>query len=261
MADGWKEYVESRLPGECVDRVPSLEQVILFAKRYNLKLVIDLKESHDRIKLYEELIFLFQKYNLYKDAFIAAFNPWDIYFFKQCGGINIASCLLYSRNTLEWYHKEGGKEVRLPFFIDFKLCRWIADQLIVYFAIEIAELFGMQMVGPDWNLVSREFVKTCKTRGIGIYSWTVNGDLEKDYFDTFGVMFATDHHQPLKEPVTPIVPIDLPFSSSSPHLRSSSRIPLHRRRRYQQDSDLQSESSSENLDYASFRSAGTVVTW
>jgi len=257
--DGWKEYLESRLPGECVDRVPSLEQVILFAKRYELKLVIDLKESQDRLKLFEELIYLFQKYNLYSKAFIAAFNPWDLYFFKKCGGTNIASCFLYSRTTLEWYNKVGLKEIRLPFFMDFKLFRWIGDQLIVYFAVQIAELFGAQMIGPDWDLVSRELVKNVQSRGMSVYTWTVNGEIEKDYFDTFRIMFATDNHiipQESFTPLTPTISQSLPSSSS---YRSRRNFPG--RRRNQMDREIHSENNEENEVFSSFRSAGSVVSW
>jgi len=199
LVSDWQSFISDKLPNERVDRVPSFEQVILFAKKYGLKIIIDLKEVKRRELLYKKLVELFKKYDLYQDAFVGSFNPFDLYSFrKMCGDreeVPITTCLLYCKGLLQWYHDDKSEEMRLPWLINNLLTRYLMDEALTLFAPTfLATFLGVDMIGPDQRLLSQSLVQTAHQRGLAVYSWVCNEDSQKEYYSKLGVMVCTDQH-------------------------------------------------------------------
>jgi len=144
LTSEWENFLSNNYPNERADRVPSLEQVILFAKRHHLKIIIDLKEVKRRELLYKKLVELFDKYDLYQDAIVACFNPLDMYRFRSiCADAPIVTCLLYCKGLLQWYHDENSEEMRLPWLLDIAAIRYCLDEALTVLAPTLlAGFFG-----------------------------------------------------------------------------------------------------------------------
>lgn len=178
--------------GERIDRVPSLEHLIMFCKKRNLKLMIELKEVRLSPQLVRLIAALFAKHDLYKTAYVASFNPYHMYLFRRHYP-QIATCLLYCRDLTQWYHEDKSDELRLPRWINFRWTRYIVDVLLVLFAPNlIAGFLGVDMIGPHNVLVSRELITEARAREVVTDMWVVNSELEAQYFLSLGALVTTD---------------------------------------------------------------------
>lgn len=119
--------------GEAIDRVPTLEQLILFCKQRKLKLMIELKEYRFSRLIVSMIIALIDKHGVGETTFVAsctslieslsrrsvgvascafsstgvfrhllfcAVNPWHMWLFRSQRP-EIATCLLYCRDLLQ----------------------------------------------------------------------------------------------------------------------------------------------------------------
>jgi glycerophosphoryl diester phosphodiesterase len=187
--------------GERLDRVPTLEHLILFCKHRNAKLMIELKETRRSKLLVSMIIALFDKYQLYDTAYVASFNPYHMYLFRHVNA-NIPTALLYCRDLTQWYHEEGSEEMRLPRLINQRVVRYFYDALLVAFApTVIADVLGVDIVGPHNILASGELIEDARKRNLVVNMWVVNNELEKAYWKSQDVLVTTDICFPRKSPL------------------------------------------------------------
>jgi glycerophosphoryl diester phosphodiesterase len=175
------------------DRVPSIEQLILFAKRKGLKLFIELKEVRKTIKILHRINELWAKYDLYDTCVLCTFNPYHLFVFRLLySKSNILTCMHYCTGCIEWYNEEKSEEMKLPGPLDCKPVRWIADQLLFLTAPYLAEFIGVDMVGIWVENIARDRIKWHQERGCAVNCWTVNTELEKKLWQSHGVIVTTD---------------------------------------------------------------------
>lgn len=175
-----------------VTKAPTLEQVIIFCKERNLRLMIETKEYVDHNLLRRKIKALFDRHDMYAWSFVATFNPWHLYWYRREFPL-IPTCLLYCRTCTEWYHEDASKEMLLPDMLNYPLVRKVADWLLFYFSpTYIADWMGVAMVGPHNILISPALISSLTTRGIVCDVWTVNTPLEKQWLKSLGCVVTSD---------------------------------------------------------------------
>jgi glycerophosphoryl diester phosphodiesterase len=188
------EMEELWLPGHIlrVDRVPSLEQVILYCQAKNLRLMIESKEWRKPELIRQKLIQLFDKYSMHSWSYIASFNPFHLYWIRHLRP-EIPVSLLYCRGCIEWYHDERSQEMKLPNFCDKKSVRWILDQMLLYSAPKLLPFWiGCSIIGPEDKVVNLDLITNMRQKGVVINVWTVNTNGMKQYLQENGCTITTD---------------------------------------------------------------------
>jgi glycerophosphoryl diester phosphodiesterase len=173
-------------------RAPTLEDVILFCRARSLRLMVETKEFADHHLLRSKIAALYAKYNMYSWSFVATFDPTQLYYYRR-EHPTIATCLLYCRDCIEWYHVDGSREMKLPWLLDVSPVRAGLDWCLYYFSPTlIADYLGVSIVGPHNVLVSPALIASLKARDIVCDVWVVNDEKEKEWLKSQGCIVTTD---------------------------------------------------------------------
>lgn len=137
-------------------RVPSLEQVLEFAKEENLKLYIEVK-GFDTYALDEIIVGLLHKHDFVDSVVVIAFDPWALYHIRKLDP-TIRTGFLFEEGLLplsSLFERLGLTALLL----------WLASNLIPVF-------LGSSMVGPSVDFASIDYVKAQHKAGRLVYIWT-----------------------------------------------------------------------------------------
>lgn len=190
---------------------PSLEQVILLAIHYKVRVMIEIKEFTNTPLLCEQLHALYQKYPyLLNHSYCASFNPFHLYSLR-CINPNIATCFLYCRDAIEWYRLDQSHEMELPYLLNIRPFRWAADQLLLYVAPRaLIHFVQPSAVGVHNQLLTLELCESMRALDILVDVWCVNRINEAIHWREQGCLITTDYLFPhYAQPQTPMTDVRL----------------------------------------------------
>ena len=192
-------YPDTLLTTERLDGPSSLEQVVRFARARRLKIMIELKEYRDPARLLRLLLALFDANPwLYRHAYIATFNPYHIFLIRRLSPA-LPSVLLYCRDVLQWYHDDRSKEMQLPAILNFRLGRWLVDQLLFYSLPLLIAFLRPAGIGPHSPLMSVEQAERNRHHNLVMDVWVCNRRTELELWRQEGALVTTDWCFPRRE--------------------------------------------------------------
>jgi len=177
---------------------PTLVELIEFikfeSKKRNkiLKLMIEVKEWKNTSLISLKLSLLFEQYDLWNMAYVASFNPITLYKVRKISP-RIPTCFLYCRDSIKHYYESAQMEMRMPWLFNFALCRWTADQLLVYGGPFISSWIGASVAGVHEILVNSELISNLRSRGILLDVWTCNSPGQNSFLIENGAIVTTDY--------------------------------------------------------------------
>jgi glycerophosphoryl diester phosphodiesterase len=176
-----------------INVAPSLEQIIVFCQKRNLKLMIETKEARKPTLMNKLLIQLYSKYNMYNWSYVATFNPLHLYALRTVEP-TIPTVYLYCPNSIQNYHSNKSPELKLPAVINFYAMRRLLDWFIINYGADIIALWiGASGVGPQDKLINVELIDKLKQRGLICDVWTVNNCKLKHFLLEYGCCVTTDY--------------------------------------------------------------------
>ena len=192
-------YPSTLLTNERLDGPPSLEQVVRLAHARRLNIMIEVKEYRNPTLIMRKLLALFNANPwLYRHAYIATFNPYHIYLIRRLSPA-LPTVLLYCRDALQWYHEDRSKEMQLPSLLNFRLGRWLVDQLLLYAMPLLVAFLRPSGIGPHSPLMSVETCERNRRQGVMMDVWVCNRRNELELWREEGAIVTTDFVFPKHE--------------------------------------------------------------
>ncbi|CAI4222920.1 unnamed protein product [Auanema sp. JU1783] len=171
------------------DTIPTLDDVITFCMRNNLKMIFDIKGMNDL--LVRELARIIQDKNLYTSAIISSFSPAVPYFVKKADP-NILTGFT-NRRALYGFLTEDGSVDRGVWWNQWFLELMDDFLLLVLRSFLLPDFLGVDMLLLNHRDISHSIVTESAKRGMQVVAWTVNDKYEMNYMSkVLKIPFLTD---------------------------------------------------------------------
>jgi glycerophosphoryl diester phosphodiesterase len=175
--------------------IPSLEQVLdLVFKKHKGRILIELKGitiGPKYIKdITDKLIEFYKRYGCYDTACVISFNPIALYALRKKEP-RIPTCILYYPNLWDHYIRSPAEAADIPAHL--KRFAPYADKILTWCCRTwLPEFLGATFVGPNFEEVSKSYIRKWEQKDIGVYTWTVNDRNLSRYLRDQGVVAASD---------------------------------------------------------------------
>lgn len=183
------EYYESEV-------MPTLEDVIkLVLAHPRLKLMIEVKEQRSKKQLAAAIVALYKRYPaLYERAWVAAFDPRNLYYLRQLDG-NIVTAFLCVHNLCTHLIKNVHKmRLSVPFWLRNVLVQRVMDEALYTLGTSprLLNWLGCNMSALWVQDLNDTLIQRYKEGNIVCSTWTVNSRPQKQYLMSAGVTVISD---------------------------------------------------------------------
>jgi glycerophosphoryl diester phosphodiesterase len=168
--------------------VPTLEEVIVFCKEHELKLMIESKEWFRPRQMAKAIAKLFAKHQCYSNMFVASFNPIVLYWIRR-ENINIETMMLFTNNLLQKQASSGAE--LFPWWVE--AVAPFVDPILSYSAQHVLpDFLGCGLIGAHNLLVCKDMIDSYRQRGIVTDIWVSNEVNELRWLHKQNTMVTTD---------------------------------------------------------------------
>lgn len=176
-------------------RIPTVEDFVKECIAHNMKMMIDLK-TYDRPDETAALILdLYKRYPVLKTTgIVTSFFPNILYKIRSINPDVIVS-VSWRPHFMAYSTWEGTPESMRPRFKGIQFLALRALDFVYSLLLEHFLWFfvGISAIAVHRAIVTTEFVSRWRSRGVRVFAWTVNDNLEKAYFrNVLGVRCLTD---------------------------------------------------------------------
>jgi glycerophosphoryl diester phosphodiesterase len=172
-------------------RIPTLEEIILYCREKQLKMLIEIKELERPRVCVDKVLELYRRYPefMYKETTVIAFSPSVLYNLRSKDK-NVAVGQLYSGEVIHAWVTTGAE--RAPAV--FALAPWFFDKIALFMQSKVNPwVTGVSVVCPKYTLFSPKMRRMWHSRRIAVYCWGFSKPQECDEeMRTKGVMVACD---------------------------------------------------------------------
>uniref|UniRef100_A0A915JZS9 GP-PDE domain-containing protein n=1 Tax=Romanomermis culicivorax TaxID=13658 RepID=A0A915JZS9_ROMCU len=170
-------------------KVPLLSQAVQYCLDNDMKIFFDIKRAHP--KLVETLLDLYKQYpSLYDKAAVCSFDPMISYRVKRADN-RIITAHTWQPYVLSYQDYERTK----PTFSGLKQKATQAVETVYQWSLHnvLWKFTGADLILANHNMVSAEYIRTWKDRGLAVVAWTVNDYHQRLFFlKTLKCPFLTD---------------------------------------------------------------------
>ncbi|KAL3068001.1 hypothetical protein niasHT_037991 [Heterodera trifolii] len=173
------------------ERVPicSLKEVVEWATKNNVKMILDVKDSdYELVIKIEEL---FEEYNLFDRAIVCSFFPWIIYWIKRRNS-HILTGFTFRRRNISY----TDLKMTIPRFSSpFYHCSAVALDALYRWSIKVClpHFLGVDMLLIERGEICENFVSEMADQGFHMCVWTVNDKNEMAWIaHKLKIPFLTD---------------------------------------------------------------------
>jgi len=149
--------------------MPTLEQLVEWAKKNNMQMLFDLKDADRSLVL--TLEHLFEKYDIYNSAIVCSFFPTVVYWVKRHQP-RILTGLTWRR----WFFSYSDLDATVPRFNGSRLLfAKLVDVAYLWSLLSwLPSFLGVDMMLTERRDISSTFVKQQELSGRRVCAWTVN---------------------------------------------------------------------------------------
>jgi glycerophosphoryl diester phosphodiesterase len=163
------KFTKNRESGITVLPLPTLIELIKWAKEHHMKMLFDIKDADDYFL--KRLVELFDEYDLYETSIVCSFFPIIVYKVKRLNSA-ILTGLTWRRYFVSYIDHEGKN----PRFAGYKhYIGLIVDTLNVWsIKTWLPSFLGVDMVLTERSEISSMFVHQQRRKDRVVCAWTVN---------------------------------------------------------------------------------------
>uniref|UniRef100_A0A7E4V7N3 GP-PDE domain-containing protein n=1 Tax=Panagrellus redivivus TaxID=6233 RepID=A0A7E4V7N3_PANRE len=168
--------------------MPTLEEIVIWAKKNNMKMLFDVKDS-DAI-LVDQLNKLFDQYKLHADGIVCSFFPIVIYRIKK-----LCPQILTGLTWRRWFYSHTDLESRIPRFSGPAHYLAVALDVLNVWGIKswLPGFLGADMVLTERSEISQVFIDQQRAYDRRVCAWTVNDLNELNWMrQTLNIPVLTD---------------------------------------------------------------------
>ncbi|GMT35592.1 hypothetical protein PFISCL1PPCAC_26889, partial [Pristionchus fissidentatus] len=151
------------------DGVPTLEEVIQFAVKSNVRMLFDVKDYSD--EMVGIIVKFFETYNLYQRAIVCSFYPWVIYKVKRASP-GILTGLTWRQNFFAF----SDLDAQVPRY--FGLSHYAAQMVDVSYLFMLKTwlptFLGADLLLTNEKDICKSYVNAMRDKGMRVAVWTVN---------------------------------------------------------------------------------------
>ncbi|KAL1422485.1 hypothetical protein MTO96_022079 [Rhipicephalus appendiculatus] len=188
-----KHPLAERFPKE---RVPTLEEGIEECLRLGMRIIIDVKNHDSRAVEVVDKLFR-EEPELYGRALVASFYHNFVYFLRRRNP-EIVTALTWRPGFLAYEDINNTRPRHEKFLAHMfdRMTDWLLDKALHTGLLPY--LTGASAVLISSNMMSAEYVKAWRNRGIHVITWTPNHPTEKEFFrQSLRVSVITDSMHPV----------------------------------------------------------------
>lgn len=168
--------------------MPTLEEMVQWAKENNMKMLFDVKDS-DAI-LVEQLNKLFDQYDLYHNGIVCSFFPIVVYRIKK-----LCPRILTGLTWRRWFYSFADLASTVPRFSGPAHYLAVVLDVLNVWSIKtwLPSFLGADMVLTERADISETFVQQQRANGRWVCAWTVNDINEMNWMrQTLSIPVLTD---------------------------------------------------------------------
>jgi len=149
--------------------MPTLEELVQWAKQNNMRMLFDVKDADSSLVL--TLEHLFEKYDIYSSGIVCSFFPTVVYWIKRQ-----QSRILTGLTWRRWFFSYSDLDATIPRFTGARLSFAKLIDVLYHWSVLtwLPGFLGVDMMLTERRDISSTFVKQQALAGRRVCAWTVN---------------------------------------------------------------------------------------
>ncbi|KAF8354663.1 hypothetical protein PRIPAC_96286 [Pristionchus pacificus] len=149
--------------------VPTLEEVIQFAVKNNIRMLFDVKDYSD--EMVGIIVKAFEDYQLYNKAIVCSFYPWVIYKVKRASG-GILTGLTWRQHFFAFSDLDA--QVPRYFGLSHYAAQFVDAVYLFMLKTWLPTFLGADMLLTNEKDICPAYVNAMREKGMRVAVWTVN---------------------------------------------------------------------------------------